>query len=118
MKKIKVHFELYANFVKYTDITPLEDELENQIHYLYYKRTAFKEQNKFRIALPKLRIKKPEIYQVGSLLDIAYCLPLKHLKHGVIIANNDSDFQCLKKRCQEVGFYVGESSKFIVPSES
>lgn len=118
LKKIEEHFEIYANYVKYTDSTPLEDEIENQIHCLYYKRTAFKEQNEFRIALPKLRIEKPEIYQVGSLLDIAYCLPLKHLKHGVIIANNDSDFQCLKKRCQETGFGVGESSKFIDPSES
>ena len=112
LKKIEEHFEIYANYVKYTDCTPSVDELENQIHCLYYKRTAFKEQNEFRIALPKLRIEQPEVYQIGSLLNLAYCLPLKHLKYGVIIANNDSDFECLKKRCQEAGFGVGVSSNF------
>ena len=118
LKKIEEHFEIYANYVKYTDCTPSVDELENQIHCLYYKRTAFKEQNEFRIALPKLRIEQPEVYQIGSLLNLAYCLPLKHLKYGVIIANNDSDFECLKKRCQEAGFGVGDSSNFTDSKET
>lgn len=112
LKRLERYFEIYANYVKYTDSTPSVDDLKNQIHCLYYKRTAFKEQNEFRIALPKLKIKEPEIYQIGSLLNIAYCLPLRHLKHGVIIANNDADFECLKTRCQEAGFGVGDCSKF------
>ena len=43
----------------------------------YYKRNEFDEQKEFRISLPQLRIEHQEIYQIGSLLDIAYLVPLK-----------------------------------------
>ncbi|MEG0959985.1 MAG: hypothetical protein RSE60_02785 [Erysipelotrichaceae bacterium] len=97
--------------MKYNDRTPLKEELENEIHFLYYKRNEFNEQKEFRISLPQLRIEYPEIYQIGSLLEIAYSVPLKYLKDGIIIANND-DFQCLKKRCEEIRFGVGSDSEF------
>lgn len=113
LDKLKEKYEIYANYVQYTDETPVEDEIINQIHFLYYKRLEYKEQNEFRIALPKLQIDKPEIYKFGTLLDIAYCLPLKCLNHGVIIANNDADFQYLKEHCIKSGFGVGESSNFV-----
>ena len=109
LKKIEEKFEIYGNYVKYTDSTPSQDELKNQIHCLYYKRTAFKEQNEFRIALPKIQINKPEIYQIGSLLDIAYCLPIKQLKHGVILADNNKDFELLKNNCNKSGYGVKDS---------
>jgi hypothetical protein len=99
--------------VKYTDRTPTEDELSNDIHCLYYKREKYKEQNEFRIALPLLRIDKPEIYQIGSLLEIAYCVPLKFLKYGIIIAEDEDTFQCLKKRCESLGFGVGDGNEFV-----
>lgn len=118
LNKLRERYEIYANYVKYTDRTPLEDELTNDIHCLYYKREEYKAQNEFRIVLPKLRIEKPEIYRIGSLLDIAYCVPLKHLKHGVIIASNDDEFQCLKKHCEKLGLGVGDSSKFFDVRES
>lgn len=110
-------FEIYANYVKYTDRTPTEDELSNDIHCLYYKREKYKEQNEFRIALPMLRIDKPEIYQIGSLSEIAYCVPLKFLKHGIIIAEDEDTFQCLKKRCESLGFGVGDGSEFVDTKE-
>lgn len=106
-------FEIYANHVKYTDRTPTEDELSNNIHCLYYKREEYKEQNEFRIALPLLRIDKPEIYQIGTLSEIAYCVPLKFLKHGIIMAEDEETFQCLKKRCESLGFSVGKGNGFI-----
>lgn len=108
LRKIEKNFEIYANHVKYTDKTPHEDELSNDIHCLYYKRKAYKEQKEFRIALPKLRIESPEVYKMGSLLDVAYCVPLKQLKHGVIIADNNDDYQCLKERCEKLGFGVAD----------
>lgn len=58
-------------------------------------------------------VDKPEIYQMGSLSDIAYCVPLKYLKYGIIIANNDADYQCLKKRCETLGFEVGNHAECI-----
>ena len=99
--------EQIQNNVLGIELDDIEAEKSSQ-----YGTTVVKEQNEFRISLPKLRIEQPEIYQVGSLLDIAYCLPLRHLKHGVIIANNDADFEYLKTRCQESGFSVGDSSRF------
>lgn len=111
LHKLESKFEIYANHVKYTDRTPLEDELPNDIHCLYYKREEYKEQNEFRIALPKIRIDKPEIYEVGSLSDIAYFVPLKYLKYGIIIADNNDDYQLLKKRCEDLGFGVGNHTE-------
>ena len=110
---LKSKFEIYANHVKYTDRTPTEDELSNDIHCLYYKREEYKEQNEFRIALPQLRINKPETYQVGSLSEIAYCVPLKFLKYGIIMAEDEDTFQCLKKRCEALGFGVGDGHEFV-----
>lgn len=112
LKKIESKFEIYANYIKYIDRTPLKEELENDIHFLYYKRNEFDEQKEFRIFLPQLRIEHPEIYQIWSLLDIAYLVPLKCLKKGIIIANNDDDFQYLKRKCEKNGIMVGNDSQF------
>ena len=106
-------FEIYANYVKYTERTPFEDELSNDIHCLYYKREKYKEQNEFRIALPQLRIDRPEVYQIGSLSDIAYCVPLKYLKYGIIVADDEDKFQLLRKHCEILGFSVGGGYEFV-----
>ncbi len=113
LKKLESKFEIYVNYVKYVDKTPCEDELTNQIHCLYYKRKEFEAQNEFRIALPKLRIEKPEIYKVGSLVDIAYCVPIKCLKHGIVVANNDADFQALKNGCTKSGYRIGNYDEML-----
>lgn len=113
LKKLENEFEIYANYVMYAERTPFEDEIKNGIHCLYYKRERHREQNEFRISLPQLQIEKPKIYQIGSLLDIAYCLPLRCLKHGVIIADNDNDFQALKRSCTDAGLGIGDRSRFF-----
>lgn len=112
LKIFERKFEIYANYVKYSDRTPLQEELTNDIHCLYYKREEYREQNEFRIALPQLQIDRPEIYQIGSLSKVAYCVPLKHLKHGVIMAENEEYFQLLKQRCEALGYGVDEGFDF------
>ena len=88
------------------------DFSEDDIHCLYYKREEYREQNEFRIALPQLRIDRPAIYQIGSLSKVAYCVPLMHLKHGVIMAENEENFQLLKQRCEALGYGVGDGFDF------
>ena len=112
LKRLESKFEIYADYVTYTDSTPCEEDIKNRIRYLYYKREQYKDQNEFRISLPQINIESPEIYRIGSLLDIAYCLPLKCLKTGVIIADNDDDFSNLKRRCLDAGYNVGEKERF------
>lgn len=112
LNKITSKFEVYANYVKYTDRTPLKEELENDIHCLYYKRNEFKEQKEFRISLPRLRIDYPINYQIGSLLKIAYSVPIKCLRYGTIIADNHNDFQRLKGECEKLGYKIGDVHHF------
>lgn len=106
-------FEIYANYVKYVDSTPCPDELENQIHSLYYKRRQFESQNEFRIALPKLQIDSPKVYEIGSLMHIAYLVPIKCLKYGTIIANTKECFERLRKRCTDLGYKVGDNAGLL-----
>lgn len=107
LERIKAKFEVYCNHVVYTDVTPTESEIENQIHILFYKRKMFEQQKEFRIALPKLRIEEAHNYQIGSMEDIAYCIPLRALKHGIIIAENDEIFQQIKNDCEKSDFGIG-----------
>lgn len=117
LRRLESKFEIYANHVRYTNGTPSEDELHNGIHFLYYKRADYKEQKEFRITLPTLRINNPELYEIGSLSDIAYCVPLKHLKYGKIIVDNETDFQRLKEHCEKLGFGVCDGSEFSIMTE-
>lgn len=107
LNRIKSAFEIYCNHVMYTDITPSESEIENQIHPLFYKRKIFEQQKEFRIALPQLRIDDAQNYNIGSIEDIAYQVPLKVLKHGFILAENDDVFEEIKANCERSGFGVG-----------
>lgn len=91
----------------YTDTTPSESDIENQIHPLFYKRKMFEQQKEFRIALPQLRIDEAQNYNIGSIEDIAYCVPLRMLKHGIIIAENDDVFEEIKANYERNGFGVG-----------
>ena len=61
----------------YIDVTPSKSEIDNQIHPLFYKRKIFEQQKEFRIALPQLRINDAQNYNIGSIEDIAYQVPLK-----------------------------------------
>lgn len=107
LNRIKHDFEIYCNHVIYTDTTPSESDIENQIHPLFYKRKMFEQQKEFRIALPQLRIEEAQNYNIGSIEDIACCVPLRVLKHGVIIAENNDIFEEIKANCERSGFGVG-----------
>ena len=105
-------FEIYCNYIKYTDRTPLENELDNVIHYLFYKRKIYEEQKEFRIALPKLQLEQAQNFEFGSLLDVAYCVPLETLKCGIFIADCKDGFQKLKTKYEENNFGVGNLRHF------
>lgn len=111
LNRIKAKFEIYCNRVMYTDTTPSESDIENQIHPLFYKRKLFEQQKEFRIALPQLRIDEAQNYNIGSIEDIAYCVPLRVLKHGIIIAENDDIFEEIKDNCKHSGFMVGRTER-------
>lgn len=106
LNRIESKFEIYCNHVMYTDVTPSESEIDNQIHPLFYKRKIFEQQKEFRIALPRLRIDEAQNYNIGSIEDIAYRVPLKVLKHGFIFAENDDIFEKIKADCEQNGFVV------------
>lgn len=95
--RIKEKFEIYCNYIKYTEITLSESEIENPIHFLFYKRKLYEQQKEFRIALPNLMIEESHNYQIGPITDIAYCMPLKYLEKGIIVAENQDILEELKK---------------------
>lgn len=105
IKRIKENFVIYCNHIKYTDITLSESEIENPIHFLFYKRKMYKQQKEFRIALPKLMIEEPQNYQIGSITDIAYCVRLKDLEKGIIVAENDDILEKIKKNHEKRCYY-------------
>ena len=108
LNRIESNYEIYCNYVMYTDVTPSEDDIVNQIHLLFYKRKTFEQQKEFRIALLKLRIEEAKNYNIGSIEDIAYCIPLKFLEHGIVISNTEESFEEIKKNCEYSGFRVDE----------
>lgn len=108
LNRIKSKFKIYCNYVTYTDVTPTEIEIENQIHLLFYKRKKYEQQKEFRIALPQLRKDEAQNYNIGSIEDIAYCVPLSVLKHGIIIAETEDIFEEIKANCEQRGFRVGK----------
>ena len=110
LNRIKTNFEIYCNRIMYTDTTPSESDIENQIHPLFYKRKIFEQQKEFRIALPQLRIDEAQNYRIGSIEDIAYCVPLKVLRHGIIIAENNDIFEEIRANCERSGLGVGDKS--------
>lgn len=113
MRLLEQKFEIYCNYVKYTDRTPLESELDNGIHYLFYKRKIYEEQKEFRIALPKLQLDQAQNFEFGSLLDVAYCVPLETLKYGIIIADGEENFQKIKAKCEEKNWGVSDLQHFF-----
>ena len=58
--------------------------------------------------MPKLRIEEAKNYNIGSIEDIAYCIPLKFLEHGIVISNTEESFEEIKKNCEYSGFRVDE----------
>lgn len=112
LDKLRCKFKIYAESVKYTDRTPLETEVENMAQCLYYKRREFAEQKEFRISLPDEQIKKAENYVFGSLLDVAYSVPLNILKKGFIIAENEAELERIKRRYDGTKLEFGECKKF------
>lgn len=113
IKRIKLKFEIYLNKVIYTDTTPSECEIDNLIYMLFYKRKKYENQKEFRIALSQLRLDEAKNYYIGSISDIAYCVPLKVLKQGIVIAENDDVLQKLKTYCNENGYKIGEAKQFL-----
>ena len=113
LRLLEQKFEIYCNYVKYTDRTPLESELDNGIHYLFYKRKIYEEQKEFRIALPKLQLDQAQNFEFGSLLDVAYCVPLETLKYGIIIADGEENFQKIKAKCEEKNWGVSDLQHFF-----
>lgn len=85
LEKVKEVSSIYANYIKYVDCTMSESEVETFLHCLYYKRKIFGEQKEFRICLPELSIEEPKIYNIGPLADIAFLIPLKKLKNGIVL---------------------------------
>ena len=110
--KLKSKFQIYADHVEYVNTTPSETEVNDMIRYLYYKRKEFAEQKEFRISLPTEQIEKPENYNFGSLLDVAYCVPLKAFKNGLIIAENQDEFQRIKNSFENRGMKIKEERMF------
>lgn len=113
LKRLEEKFEIYCNYVKYTERTPMESELDNGIHFLFYKRKIYEVQKEFRIALPGLQVEQAQNFEVGSMLDIAYCVPLKTLKHGIIIADGEENFCRIKDKCEKQGFGVSDIKSYI-----
>lgn len=97
IKRIEENFAIYCNHIKYTDITLSESEIENPIHFLFYKRKMYEQQKEFRIVLPKLMIEEPQNYQIGPITDIAYRIPLEYLEKGIIVAENQDVLEEIKK---------------------
>jgi hypothetical protein len=116
IEQINKIYSVYCNNVIYCDRTPSEGEIENTIHYLFYKRTKYSEQREFRIALPALSWDKADNINIGSILDIAYSVPLDSLKYGIVIAESKEKFDELSKILEsQLKMKIGESHHLFDP---
>lgn len=105
IKRLENKNHIYANYVVYTDQSPTEFDIDNQIHSLYYKRQEYSSQREFRIVLMDDLIDEPKFITIGPITDIAHIVPINLLKKGIIAKNNEI-ISKLQKFCEKQGYGV------------
>lgn len=103
---------IYFNNIQYVDETPNEHDIKNLLHCLYYKRTKYKHQNEFRIALIDEQVDYPINVEFGKLSEYALILPIKNLKSGLLISDNIDEAKRAIKEYEKLGFKFGEIKHF------
>lgn len=104
IKKIEENTPIYCNYIQYTDKTPNDFEIENKFQTLFYKRRQFEEQKEFRIIFPKIKLDDSTSFQITSLEDCAYLVPLNALKKGILIADSKEKYNQLLKKHSNIEF--------------